>query len=145
MGKVSLILVLLLIITACKSEYGPQESIKNYINYRFSSNQTKTETLSLLTGQLYSEIEKMDDKEFEQFSNVSEIKKKKFKILTNNCGQIKCFITYIVKYEKFDKKNKSFLVDTKKVAELLYVDNEWKISDVSNIKTFYNSLEEIAP
>ncbi|MBT6325907.1 MAG: hypothetical protein HOJ35_08055 [Bdellovibrionales bacterium] len=145
MEKLSSILVLLLMITACKSEYGPQESLRNYVNYRFSSDQTKEETLSLLTGQLYSEIKKMDDQEFDQFSRVNEINKKKFKILANNCEEKKCFITYIVKYEKFDNKDKSFLVDTKKVAELLYVDNEWKISDVSNIKTFYNSLEEIAP
>ena len=98
------------------------------------------------TGKMKEDIEALSDEEFEKYRDLSRVKGVKIDILKKNCsGATSCTLTYIIKYEfsKAEKETTNFKSEVKKVAKLVQTEKEWKIEEVSNIKTYHESVEPI--
>lgn len=143
--KIALIFLLLtsLFTSSCKSEKDPEKVLRSFISYRFESNQSKDKLLNMTTGYLKDSINSMDEEQFKSFvKRSSSAIKKKLSIRLKNCNPKKCYITYVLSYKT--KTSQESIIDVKKIAELDNVEGSWKISDVSNIKSFIdmkNSLD----
>lgn len=130
--------------SSCSSRKNPEEVLRNYVNYRFSGHQDKDYILKQTTGPLYDSINLQNDEDFEKFCmDVKNYRKKKFSINIQECSETHCSITYVIKYNVIKDKIKAYSIDVKKIAELELEDNKWKISDVSNIKTYIDSKQQI--
>jgi hypothetical protein len=143
---------ILLLLSACNFDNSPESSLRHFVNYRFSSGQSRDQLLELTTGKLNQDIKQMDDATFEKFIQTSNLASKKLKISLNNCQEERCFITYTLNYLQDYKKTKGqskeksgYDIAVKKIAELHFVDGDWKIASVNNIKTSINSNETITP
>ncbi|MCY4524873.1 MAG: hypothetical protein OXB84_09045 [Halobacteriovoraceae bacterium] len=134
------VLCLVFILYSCQSEKGPDASLHDYINYRFSSGQDRDWLLEHTWGELNNRIQRMNEQELLQFTNMGHIKKKRVKINLKDCSASKCSITYTVKY--IDRKSQ-FVVQTKKIATLVNIDGKWKVSDVNNIKSYMDSKKRL--
>ncbi len=60
----------------------------------------------------------------------------------------RCTLTYIIKYKLVEKddteaKERNYNSEVKKVATLVRSEDIWKISDVSNVKTFIDGKDAI--
>lgn len=141
--KFFLISLLIVILGGCTKKVGPEQALRGYINYRFSKGQDKASVLNKVTDKLHKKIDMMAEQDFKRFSNVKGLKQKKVNILLKKCSDMDCNITYTLSYEIYDESEKVFSAEVKKIAELKKVENTWKVSDVSNIKTFYDSKEII--
>ncbi len=127
----------------CNSQKGPEETLRNFVNYRFSSSQDKGKTLSYVTGTLEEKIVEMSDEDYKLFEKTTEYKKKKLRINLKKCTENQCFITYTLSFFKKTGEQKSASLEVKKIAELKKTDKSWKIADVNNIKTYIESKEPI--
>ena len=91
-------------------------------------------------------IEKLTEEEFEDYRNFSRVKDAKVDIQKKLCSSdAKCALTYVIKYDykASEKDGSDFKSEVKKVANLVKVDEAWKIEDVSNIKTYHESVKPI--
>lgn len=88
-------------------------------------------------------FEIMSDEDFNKFADLRSIRSDSFKILSKSCQEKKCFVTYSVAY-KTKNEEASFSSEVKKIAELVLIEGKWLIADVSNIKTYHESLEPIS-
>lgn len=135
-----------LVLVGCSSKTGPEETLKKFISYRFSSGQSKEKIMEQSTGELFRQVESMGEKEFELFRDMGNRKLVNFKILSKQCEQNRCKIIYYISYSTQKQGNEKLAVsEVKKVAEIVKVQDVWKISDVSNIKTFHNMAQPINP
>jgi len=128
---------------SCNSQKGPDETLRNFVNYRFSSSQDKEKTLSYTTGSLNEELAKMSDEDYNTFADINDYKKRKLKINLKKCAEDQCFITYTLSFYKKDAKEKTASVEVKKIAELSKTEDGWKIADVNNVKTYIESKKVI--
>jgi hypothetical protein len=97
------------------------------------------------TGELLESAEKVGEVEYEENSRAHKVKKAHVKILNKNCQEMKCVLTYVVSYESGENGKMNFATETKKLAEFVKEEDHWKISSVTNIKTFHEALESINP
>lgn len=139
------ILLATLAVFSCSKKTGPEATLKDYIDYRFSPGQEKEVILSKTTGPLYEQIETMSDEDLVRFLNNDSVKKNKVEIEHSSCEQNTCNITYLIKYSKFKDKKEIFQIELKKIAELRKEEDEWKIANINEIKSFYEAKEEIRP
>ena len=98
------------------------------------------------TGKMKEDVEALTDEEFEKYRDLSRVNGVKIDILKKNCTDaVSCTLTYIIKYEfsKAEKETTNFKSEVKKVANLVQVEKDWKIKEVSNIKTYHESIEPI--
>lgn len=143
------ILPLLLVLVACvKEDTTPEGALKTFATSRIGHVVDRDFILSKVTGNLKASLENVSQEEFEKFADMRNIKQDSFKILTKSCieEEKKCNITYSLAY-KTEENNKSvFSSEVKKVAVLIQQeDGTWLISDVTNIKTFHESLDPLSP
>ncbi|MCK5884846.1 MAG: hypothetical protein KAG61_14245 [Bacteriovoracaceae bacterium] len=128
-----------LLIFSCSKPNNPETVLREYVGYRFQKDQMKSKLLEMTAEQLKQSIEVMTEDEFIQFTDIAKYHKKGLRILTKKCTEIECYITYILKYDITNKATKSYSAEIRKVAKLTSVAGVWKVSDVNNIKTFYDS------
>lgn len=121
---------------SCNSQNGPTDILKGFLNYRFSSSQTKAGVLKYVSGAFESKVEEMSDEELKKFLDSSNLVKKKLKIDVKKCDEVKCFLSYILSYKQDGEDGEKFEIDVKKIAELVHTEEGWKINDVTNIKSF---------
>ena len=140
--KIIIKLSLILTIFSCSQKDGPEQVLTSFVNYRFSKNQKREYLLKMTSGSFNQSIAAMSNEEFRIFST-PPIKKKKFKILNSQCDELKCSISYFIKYQSFKNNENISSVELKKVASLKNVESGWKISDVANIKEFHNTTMSI--
>ena len=136
-------LITLLIIIGCNSASTPEDSLRRFVYERFKVNSDQELLKNLTVNNMNNSLLKEEDylKEKNLFKG---IKLKKFKILLKNCeSSVSCFITYIVKYQN-ENRAKS-MIEVKKIANILKIDSTWKISNVSELKTFIKMNDEISP
>ena len=146
MKKLLVFVVFSLIFIACEKNDKPEKVLSDYVNDRISGSLVKKdEILSKLTGRYWAEVNALSDEEFSKFENLGPVKKDSFKIVSNKCLDNACYITYSIKYSTLDQNTKVFQSEVKKVAEMRLEDGVWKISDISTVKTFHESLEPIKP
>jgi len=139
-----LFLAVIVAITGCfGGPDSPEGLLKMYVNDVSNKKLDRDYYNKYTTGKLQSVIESMSDEDLEKYSDKSSIKNPKVKILKKSCEDSKCILTYIVSYETYTNDAKSFISEVKKLAEVLKDDGNWKIADVTNMKTYHESLEPI--
>lgn len=136
MRKLLLIAFTLLFTVGCFKEKGAQDTLRAYIEGRFQGNLDRIEVSEFLNGQLKKNILAMSDEDFATYSNLTNLKKKKFKVTYESCSVNKCFITYLISYDQLKESKEFFRVDSKKIAEMTMIDEEWKIEKVTNVKSY---------
>lgn len=142
------ILSLLLITAACmKEDTTPEGALKTFATARIGNIVEKDFILSRVTGNLKASLEEISDEDFNKFADMRNVKQNSFKILTSNCQNevTKCNITYSLGYKTEENDKAIFSSEVKKVAELSLEDGKWLISDVTNIKTYHESLDPLTP
>lgn len=139
MKKTILLMLIILSFLSCsKEEESPENTLKNFIDASIGNVITREYVLSKVTGQLKQNYANMSDEEFASFSDLRNIKRNSFKILSKSCHENKCFLTYLVGYN-----SEQFASEVKKIAEISEVDGKWLIEDISNLKTYHESIEAI--
>ena len=141
-SSLPLLLLLLLAGLSCAKKTGPEETLTKFVNYRFSSGQTKQGLLDMASGKIKQSLQSMSDEQFEKFANMP-IKKKRFKIIKTQCSPDECSITYLIKYDLQGGKKRLSSVESKKIALLENVEGAWFIKDVNNVKEFHKSDQVI--
>jgi len=124
---------------------GPEQALKNYINYRFSGEQKREKLVKMSTGSVKAQIETMSEVNFNSLYKTSDKKLKRVKINLKNCSEEKCSITYTLSFATFKGEVETFRSEVKKIAEMVKVDGSWKVSDVTNVKTYIDSKGPISP
>jgi hypothetical protein len=142
--KLVLSLLFLSILFSCdKGAKTPEGLIKMYVNDLTTSTVDKDYFEKYTTGKLWDKVSNLKEEEFSKFVNLSKIKKPRVKISNKNCVADRCTLTYVVKYDVLTDKKKSFESEIKKIAILVKVGESWKISEVSNIKSYFEAAEAI--
>lgn len=143
------ILSILVMLTSClEDNRSPESALKDFIEIRIGSIVTRTAVLEKVTGKMRASLEHVTDDEFKQFADLRNVQKNSFKILSKSCQEATCFLTYSISYktnsiEEAKKDKTMFTSEVKKIAELSLVEGKWLIADVTNIKTYHESLEPI--
>lgn len=142
-----LLILSMIFLFGCNNQNDPEEVLRTYVKYRFTSSQTKTGVLKYFRGKKYEEISNLSDGDFKILLDKSRYLFKSLKVLNKRCteAQDKCFLTYLLKYSKKGDTQGDFLLEVKKIVEMTYIDSTWKIEDITELKTFIESKDEIRP
>jgi DNA replication initiation complex subunit (GINS family) len=139
-------LVSIFFLSACMQDnQSPESALKSFVEARIGHVVTRAFVLERVTGKMRQSIENVTDEEFANFADLRNVSRNSFKVLSKSCQQKKCFITYSVSYLTKDKDKTIFNSEVKKIAEVVNEEGKWLIADVSNIKTYHESLEAINP
>ena len=95
------------------------------------------------TGKLRSSLEAMTEEEFTRFADLRSIKRDTFKVLSKNCQEKRCYVTYSLGYRQAPEGKTTWHSEVKKIAEVQWIEGKWLIADVSNLKTYHESVETI--
>jgi len=134
---------LLFLFIGCSKDSTPELVLKEFIQYRFESGQSKKDILEMTTGQIHQKISKMSEEDLKNFINVKDLKKRRLKILVKNCEEEICYLTYVLRYVQGSEIPKDFTIEVKKIAQINKVDKKWLLSEVSNIKTYIEAKKEL--
>lgn len=138
--------IFLFLLYSCSGSNSPEGVLKEYIRYRFSDEVSRKGLLSRTTGSYQEEIQNMDEESFKDFAKLENKQLSQIKVLHKNCQETTCALTYYLKFKTIGKdKNPEFTSEVKKVAKLQKVDGEWKLNDVSTIKTHHESHVPLTP
>lgn len=142
----SFIGIMVLLATSCSpSPSTPEGLLKMFVNDVTTKKVGKDYYLKYTAGELRESLDELSEEEVAQRSFLENVKSAKVDILNKNCQKEKCALTYVVKYDMYSEQKKAFEAETKKLAEIAKIDNKWKITGVTNLKTFYESLDPIEP
>ena len=137
---------LLMIFTSClKENLSPESTLQSFIESRMGNVVTRDFILEQVTGKMKQSLENISEEEFTKFSDLRNVKKDSFKVLSKSCQAKTCYLTYSVSYQTVDNDKASFSSEVKKIAEIVNENGKWLIADVSNIKTYHEALEPINP
>ena len=115
----------------------PEDVLRNFIGQQFSGNISKNYLLKKTMGDLYKEYNEISDDTFRKIYIDTKYKKRKFKIHFKRCNKNKCYITYSINYTIIKSRAGEAEVEVKKIATLMKVgESLWKISNITNIKTY---------
>lgn len=139
------ILMILFLVSCTKDIKTPEGLLAKFTEDITTKNMDRDYYYKYTTGKMKESIEKLTDEEFEEFRNLSRVKNSRVDIQKKNCTEQKCSLTYIIKYDYqgSESKENEFKSEVKKVANLVKVEETWKIEDVSNIKTYHESVKPI--
>lgn len=141
-----ILFLIMFLITACvEDKLSPETALKSFVESRFDTVVTREFILERVTGKLRQGLENTSDEDFNKFSDLRNMKKDSFKILSKSCQEKQCFITYSISYKTKESDTTQFATEVKKIAELQQVEGIWLIADVSNVKTYVEAMEPISP
>ena len=123
----------------------PESALKSYVEGRIGQVVTREYMLERVTGKMQQVIENISDEEFKKFSDLRNVQRNSFKVLSKSCQEKKCFMTYSITFVTKEGDRSVYSTDVKKIAEVVFVEGKWLIADVSNIKTYHEALEPINP
>ncbi len=139
-------LVLLFLITACVSDpTTPEIALKDFIEARMGKIASREYIASRVTGAMKLSLEGMTEADFNKFADLRYAQKESFKIVSKSCQDKKCYLTYTISFSTKQENKQIFTSEVKKIAELQWIEGKWLISDVSNLKTYHEAMEPIAP
>lgn len=126
------------LFTSCSKNKDPEGTLRDFVEYRFSKDQSREGLYKYIGGDFQHIIETMSEDDFKTLLKTSLYRKKKMRVLVKKCEPEKCVITYTLKYEQSSPTNSAeyFEVEVKKIAELTLDEDSWKIVKVDNIKTY---------
>lgn len=140
------ILPLLFLLMSCIDDnLSPEAALKSFVEDRIGHVVTREFVLERTTGKMRQSFENISEEEFTKFADMRNIKKDSFKILSKSCQEKKCFITYSIGYQTMADNKTVHTSEVKKIAEIQNENGKWLIAEVSNIKTYHESLEPINP
>lgn len=131
-------------MASCNQDEGPEQVLRSYINIRFQEKQNFDDLIAKTTGELRSNLKSLSDEERIKFDQSGQFKKNALKILSKDCSDKKCDITYIISYERKNQEN-PYKAEIRNIAKLVNEDGDWKISSVGGLKSYFGSKKEIAP
>lgn len=135
-----------LFLVSCSGAKSPQALLENVLSKRQNNTLSKDYMLDVTAGSLNEEISLMSDEDYNSYTSSLGITQGSYKILSENCeSETKCTVTYILSYKSTENDTKVFSSEIKKVATVEKIEGEWKLIDMSNIKTFHEALEPINP
>jgi hypothetical protein len=136
--KVLLLSIFVVMFVSCdKGAKTPEGLLKMYVNdLTGSSSISKDYFEKYTTGKLWNSVVDLDEEDFKKFISMGKVKNAKVQVSNKNCVAQQCTLSYIVKYDTMENSKKTFKSEVKKVAILVKEGEIWKISEVSNIKTY---------
>ena len=141
-----LFIVMSFSFTACFQDDGPKSPeaiLSEFINIRTTQNVDMEFYQKYTAGLLLAQIESLDENEKSEIGKKIDIRKKQLKLLKTYYPEAnQCFITYLIKYD-VPTENPETSSEVKKIAELHKIQNQWKIVDVVNVKTFYENKQAL--
>ena len=144
MKYIVLFLVMVMAFSCDKKAQGPSETLNSFIEYRFSTSQTKEGLLKFMTAKASEEISNLKEEDLADLLKVEKYRKRNFKIISEKCDENKCFMTYVLEYDVLAANStRDFVSEVKKIAELQKIDGEWKVANIDNIKTFIDATRPI--
>jgi hypothetical protein len=87
-------------------------------------------------------LEDLTEDEFETLKSLEGEGEVSFSIHQTRCDNGKCFVTYEVE-RSLEKDGNKYEEVSKKIAEVIDEDGKWKISDISNVKSYIEILNEL--
>jgi hypothetical protein len=137
---------LFLVLVSCIQDHQkPESALKSFIETRIGNVVSRELILDKVTGKMRQSLENISDDDFKKFSDLRSINKESFRVLSKSCQNNTCFLTYSVSYNTNQNGEKMFSTEVKKIAEIVNENGRWLISDVTNIKTYHESLETLNP
>lgn len=138
------LLLFVFVLSSCiQEEVTPEGALKTFTDARLGKVVTRQFILERVTGKMLQSLEHMSEEDFQKFSDLRNVKKDSFKVLSKSCQEKRCFLTYSI---SFNTKNEAaFNSEVKKIAEVLLVEGKWLIADVSNVKTYHEAMDPISP
>lgn len=140
---IGFICLCVLVVSCDKKSEQPEDVLSNYVTQFLSKSLSKNDAISHLGKNLKTSIEEMDEAEYSSYLEKNSFEKRSFRILLKNCNELKCQMTYVVKYRQKTLATKEYNVDVKKIAQLEKIEEEWKITDIENVKTFIDAKNPI--
>lgn len=138
-----LFLSLFFLASCLEDNRSPESALKEFIEIRIGNVVTRSSLIDKVTGKMRQSLVNVTDEEFQQFADLRNVERDSFKILSKSCQEETCFLTYSISYKTKQNEKNVFSSEVKKIAELSLVSGKWLISDVTNIKTYHESLEPI--
>lgn len=139
------IFFLLTAISCVQDNLSPESALRSFVELRMGNVVTRESILKLVTGKMRQSLENISDEDFLRFADLRNVKKDSLKIVSKSCQEKKCFITYALSYQTKKDDKTIFVTEVKKIAEVINEGGRWLVADVSNIKTYHESLEPILP
>ncbi len=138
-----LVLLQMFIWFSCdKGVKTPEGLLSKYIEEITESSLSKGELSDYLAEGLLENINGLSEEDYKAFLNKNKVQSPRIKILNKSCVAQKCTLTYVISYKSGEKHSVSS--EVKKVAILKNIENlGWRISEVTNVKTFYDVLEPL--
>ncbi|MEX1099337.1 MAG: hypothetical protein WEB87_02855 [Bacteriovoracaceae bacterium] len=134
----------LLVFYGCSpSPETPEGLLRMYVNDVATKKVGKDYYLKYTAGALRESAEAAEEEALSQRNFLDKVSKVKVDVLNKNCQEKSCVLTYIVSYKTIEKDKEKFSTETKKLAEFVKEEGDWKISNVTNLKTHHESLEAI--
>ncbi len=139
-------LLMSVVASGCfQDNLSPEAALKSFVEARIGTVVTREYVLERVTGKMRQSLENISDEEFGKFADLRNVKKESFKLLSSSCQLKTCYLTYSISYQTSKEEKTAFTSEVKKIAELVNEEGRWLIADVSNIKTYHESLEPINP
>lgn len=138
------VFILLLAFASCtKDNVGPEAALGDFVDSRVGKVIDRNFVMERVSGKMLETFKNMSPESFKKFADMKDIKSDSFKVISKSCQDKKCFLTYSISYLTTSGDKVKFSSEVKKIAEMVQVENKWLIADVSNIKTYIESLEPI--
>ena len=146
--KYILMTTLMLTFFGCQRSSDPELVLREYIESRFDGSLGQSRLLGMTTGDLRDELELMSEDEIKHYLAMDAYQLRRMRIDRKTCSEQECFITYTIRFDQYRLDNlddKVFEAEVRKIAKINLDSGAWKISDVSDVKTFYRANEAIEP
>ncbi len=142
MIKLLVVLQILFLVSCDKGVKTPEGLLTKYIEEITESSLSQEDLDNFLAEDLLKSVSALSEDEYKNFLNKNKVKSPRIKILNKSCVTQKCTLTYVISYKAGE--NHSVDSEIKKVAILKKVEElGWRISEVTNVKTFYDVLEPL--
>lgn len=141
--KIFSLFILLSLVSCFEDNRTPESALKDFIEVRMGSVVGRDEVLKRVTGPMKQSLENITEEEFKEFSDLRNVERESFKILSKSCQDTKCFVTYSLAYKTKKDEKATFSSEVKKIAEMVLTEGKWLISDVTNIKTYHEAASPI--
>ena len=136
-------LLLVVCISCTKGPSTPEGLIEMYISDLMTKDVDKDYFEKYTGGKLWESVADLSEEDFKKFINIKKVKNPKIEISNKSCRDNSCTLTYIIKYDLLGENDKSFKSEVKKIAILKEIEKNWKIFEVTNVKTFVDSKTPI--
>lgn len=139
------VLIFCLLLIGCQSNNTPEGVLKSFIEKRLNEKITADDLEDYLTGELLEEYTQALGEDPNKLNESNSFEQNRFNIIYKNCSGDECSITYTLSYdadaEAADTK-REVSVSVRKIALVVKVDEKWRISNISDVKSFYEFKEE---